>query len=769
MAESAREFPEVPPQPPRVGQALIAADPARALAPYGGYAAPAPADEGEAALSIGQLFAILRRRKWSIVLVLLLVVVSTLVGSFLATPIFRATTTLQIDRQAARVMNYQDVTPTDMDWWSRDFYQTQYDLMASRSLAERVVDQMGLSSDSNSNAKSAGLSAWLAKLFGGFSSAEPDPETSAERSARERAVATVQRSLTVAPKRDSRLVSMHYDSPNPQIAQAVANSLAQTFIDMNLERRFDASARAKTFLEGQLQTIRAKLEDSERELVDFARVREIVNVDDKQSINALSLKDVNAALVQAENARIEAQSEYDSLAGTNAGAAAFIDNPVIQQLKEAKAKLMADYQDKSKIYKPSYPRMQQIEGQIKETDEQIQAEIANVRAAVYRRYQAAQQKENALRAKLGTLKKDMLELQDRSVEYNTLKRAVDTNRQLYDGILQRVKELGVIAGSDTNNVSIVDKAQLPRFPHEPNIMRNALLAVFVGLVLGIALALLLERLDDSVTSVEDVERRFGLAVLGVIPQYRPGRDAPQARLSLTTHVDPTSGFAEAYRSLRTALLFSTSSGAPKTLVFTSARPGEGKSVSAISCAITFTQSGSKVLLIDADLRNPSVHRELSVENHSALTNYLTGDAKPAEISRATSVPGLFVIPSGPIPPNPVELLSGGRMLDLLTLAREKVDYVIVDGPPVLGLADALVLSGMADATALVIESGSTREVQVRAMLRRLRAVQHGTILGAVLTKVTQQSSSYGYGYEYDYHYQYGDTRRLTRQPGSARG
>jgi len=388
----------------------------------------------------------------------------------------------------------------------------------------------------------------------------------------------------------------------------------------------------------------------------------------------------------------------------------------------------------------------------------IDREIAGLVSARETKFDEAKQKEALLAKELTAIKGNVLALQDRSIQYNILKREVDTNREMYDGLLQRLKEVGVGAGATTNNVSVIDQADVPVETFRPQIALNTTLAAIIGLFFGVGFAFLIEHLDDTVKSPDDLEQRFDLPVLGVIPSTKAASIDNlngTADIGLLCHQEPTSGFAEAYRSVRTAFLFSTASGAPKTVLFTSAGPGEGKTTSAVNVAITFTQTGSRGLLIDADLRKPSLHRIMEAENSIGLTNYLAGDARPADISKHTSIDGLFLIPCGPLSPNPAELLSSEKMFSLLALAQEKFDYVVVDGPPILGLADAVILSNMVSATAVVVEAGSVRRTQVEDALKRLR-VAKASVVGALLTKLRYQDSGYGYHNSYYYYYNQDD-------------
>lgn len=448
---------------------------------------------------------------------------------------------------------------------------------------------------------------------------------------------------------------------------------------------------------------------------------------------------------------MEAQSVYNEMqAGGVYGFTRVMENPVIQTHKQTLAVLESEYEENLKIYKPAYPKMVQLKSNIDELNEEIESEVSNIQNAVKSDYKAAVREEAMLKSNISDLKKQILEMQAGSTEFQVLKRDVDTNRELYDGLLQRMKEVDVTAGIGTNNISVVDPAEVPKSAYKPNMKKNLMLAVVLGLFGGIGLAFLFEHLDDTIKSGVDLEKLTGLAVLGIIPEINRQQDGVES-VALMTQDEPTSNLAEAYRSVRTALTLSTASGSPKVLHLTSSGPGEGKTTSALAMAIAYTQAGSNVLLIDADLRNPSLHKEMGLSNEVGLTNYLVADYKPSQVVQQTGVANLWVLPTGPIPPNPAELLSSGKMVDFVTTAAKKFDMVIIDSPPVLGLADALVLANMSQATVLVVDAGVTRNGSIEGSMQRLKRAR-SNIIGTLLVKYGQGSSGYGYDYHYNYNY-----------------
>ncbi|CAI10010.1 Exopolysaccharide biosynthesis protein [Aromatoleum aromaticum EbN1] len=692
------------------------------------------------------------KRKWTVITFFAIVMVSVLTATFLMTPIYRASLTLQIERQEAKVLDYQGVTPNEMQGDTKDFYETQYELLRSRSLAQRVIDQLNLGDHPVFAAANPSLLASLKALLAG---GEEEPvEGDAEQIRKLKLTKAFLANLTIEPVRNSRLVKIHFDSSDPVLASRIVNAISEAFINVNLERRMDASSFAKVFLEERLQQLKVKLGETERELVAFAREEQIVRGGEQEaSVDTQVMQEFTTALAKAQQERIRAEALYQQLeSGSVEGMPQVLENKVIQEFKGHKAKLETEYQENLKIYKPAYPKMVQLQSQIDEMQAKIAEELAHVRSGIRSAYQAARAQEAMLQTKMDESKRTVLGVQDRSIQYNILKREVDTNRQLYDGLLQRYKEVGVAGGVGVNNVSVVDKAEVPLQPFKPKTLLNALIAALLGLFGGIGLALLFEHLDDTIKDGESMERLLGLPVLGMVPLVKRAGDAAR-ELVLEQLDDPRSGFSEAYRSLQTAMQFSTQEGIPKVLMVTSASIGEGKSTTALALAINLSQMGLKVLLVDADLRKASVHRKLGLPNRAGLTNYLAGDSRPVDVTQPTPYDKLFVITSGPLPPNPAELLGSAKMVALLDVAKDRFDCVIVDGPPVLGLADAPLLGSITDATVVIVEAGGTRKDFLAGALKRLRSTRT-RVIGGVLTKIAARSGAQGY--YYNSYYQHGD-------------
>ncbi|MEP5568713.1 MAG: polysaccharide biosynthesis tyrosine autokinase [Halioglobus sp.] len=700
-------------------------------------------------IDLRELWNMLVRRRWTIIITAGVILVATMIVTAMMTPIYRAMTVVQIERDSGKVLDFEGVTAEEAAN-SKDFYQTQYQLLQSRTLARRVIDQLGMQDAPKEEVEPSAFASMIADVKSMFASEEPALEEPLPPNLESRLL----RNLTVQPVSNSRLVRLHYDSPNREQAALIVNTIARAFVDMNLERRFEASTYAKSFLEDRIKQVRADLEDSERALVEYTQSRGIINQEDKQEILMEKMREMNRAQVEAESDRIEAESQYQEMLTASAdGLAQALDSAVIQGLKARRTELQSEYQELLKIYKPGYPKMQQLQDQMDQIEAEIVMEINNIREGIKIKYQAKLREEAKLDESIAAYRDEILDLNARSTDFQTLKREVDTNRELYDGLLQRMKEVGVAAGVTNNNISVIDKAEIPRGKHKPKPLANMILALVLGSFAGAALAFLFEMLDDTVKGASDLEKLINKPVLGIIPKLT-GKGAPEGdRVSLHSFLEPTSALAEAHRSMRTALMFSTTEGAPKVLHFTSVGPGEGKTTTAVNTAITFAQTGSSVLLVDGDLRNPSLHKVFSKPNDNGLTNYLTGDAEPARVTQPTGVDKLYVMTSGPVPPNPAELLHGSRILDLVALAGKRFDYVIIDGPPLLGLADALLLADVAHATLFVAAAGQARNGGVEAGLKRLQH-SRANVIGSVLTKFDLNKSSYGYGGDYGYAYSY---------------
>lgn len=740
-------------QPPESSRALAMAAGDGALSTYVQPATGnAAADDDD--INLREYWQVLVKRKWTVIGLLFLALAISVVVSVLTTPVYRAVTVIQIDREPVKVVDFKDLTPNDTA--GPDYYQTQYELLKSRSLAERVVGDLNLTRQpEQAEGRDTSVMSWVSELVDGRSSpkAPAQKQVTAAQEEEDR-IARAQgllSSLTIEPVRNSRLVRLSFDSTDPTTAATIVNAFAQNYVNLNLERRYEATAYAKTFLEERLAQVKIRLEEAEQKMLEYARDYDIVGLSGEKGGTTASrnLEDFNSALAEAQQARIKAEALYTQLKAASGGSLPqVLESRIISTLRDNRVRLETEYQDKSNTYLPAHPIMVDLQDRIKEVEKQIAKEKKVIADSIRADYEAAVARESLIRKKFQDSKKEVNTLQTASIQYNILKREADTNRTLYEGLLQRYREVGVDAGVGSNNIFVVDKAQAPKDAYKPDYRKNLLIGLFLGLIAGIGMAFLFEHLDDTYKRPAELEAQLGLSVVGMIPEA----DEMMKGMSLIqlSIEQPRSGIVESYRSVRTALQFAGEHGAPKVLALTSSQKGEGKTTSSVGIGIQFAQFGSRVLIIDADMRNPSLHKALSGNNEAGLTNVLAGGAQPSDVTQSTAVPNLYFMPSGPLPPNPAELLASDTMKDLLKLAREKFDYVIIDSPPILGLADVLVIGNLADSLLLEIRAGSTPRSAVQAAVKRLANVRIRP-LGCILTRVRGGA----HGYHYDYYYAYG--------------
>jgi polysaccharide biosynthesis transport protein len=724
----------------------VAAAPGNALGPYYG-----PYPEETNSFSLAKYWGLILKYRWLFVGSTVFALCFGYGATFLTTPLYRASGTIEIDREVPKIVDLHDDTDTAAVS-DAEFYQTEYELLKSRSLAERVVADLDLAHQLTFIAPNSS-SPWVKvrqSIFGGGSAQGSQVDDLAART--QGAIGRVQGSLSVLPIPNSALVRLSFDDPNQSWAQKIVDAVSEAFIRTNLERRYDATSYARNFLQDQLAQTKQKLEQSERALVTYAQKEQIVTLNDQQPpLEAAGLLALNAELARVRTERVTDQQLWEQAQTTTGlGLPQILADQSIQMLRDKRAVLQTEYQNDLSTFKPGFPDMQKLRAQIDEIDRQISGAVALIKESIKARYDAAAQEEALLVKQLAQSKNQVLDVEGRDIEYTILKRETDTNRTLYDALLQRYKAVGVDSGVGTNNISVVDVAQ-PEGKISPSLKKNLSWALVLALIGSATAVYVLEHLDDTFKTPEDVEQTLGVPVLGLTPLLPKTITMEQAL------GDPRSALSESFRSLRTALQFSTSEGVPKSLLVTSSRPGEGKSRTSLALAQNFAQLSLNVLLIDADLRKPSLHEALGCDNRCGLSNYLVGET-PGRLFRQTDTPGLIFMPSGPLPPNPAELLAGSRLLALLTSAYEQFDLVIFDGPPVVALADALLLASVTVGTLLIVRACVTPRKVVKHAIKRLHFAR-SRIIGAMLNGFDARKAGFEYGYGYGYSTDYGGTER----------
>ena len=579
--------------------------------------------------------------------------------------------------------------------------------------------------------------------------------------------------LRVLLEPNTRIIDIHYRSPNKELAARVVNAVANTYIEQNFKTKFESTMQASDWLSRQLVDLQMKVETSQEKLVKYQKEHQILGIDDKQNITTEKLDALNKELTTAESDRMQRESVYrlaesgdtDSAASVAAGLGQeqgkdmVAVSGLLDRLQGQKADVKIQAAQLNTQFGPAYPKIAQLNNQLQEIDVQIQSEMKKATARLRGDYLTALRREQLLHDALEEQKQQENKLNESAIEYSFLKRDFETNRTLYEGLLQKLKEAGVTAGLRSNNIRPVDIARTPTSPAEPNIPRNLGFAFILGLTSGIGLAFLLEGVDNTVRTPEQAQAISGLPSLGMIPAGSKSSGESSAKrglivtggkesVELITQSRPQSQMAESYRALRTSLLLTSVGAPPKIILITSALPREGKTTTSINTAIVLAQKGTRVLLIDADLRRPSVHKALGINPRVGLSNVLTGGATLQQATvRSTIMPNLYILPAGPPPPNPAELMASAQMVDLLAELRNQYDHVILDTPPTLSVTDAVVLSIRADAVVLVIRSAQTTKPALRRS-RDILAQVNARVAGVLLNAVDLESADYYYHYEY---------------------
>lgn len=718
---------------------------------------PVNYQQPEEEIHLRDYIRVIMRRKWTVITFFLVVVSTVVIGTFLMTPIYRSAVTIKIDKENPQVLKFKDVY--EVERAEEDYYQTQYKIFKSRNLAKRVIRALKL----DQNPEFIGVSDTLGKKIASL--APEDISTSnTEENIPQGVVDSFLGRVTVEPQQRSRLVKISFDSRSPQTATTAANEIARSYIDFNIESKFDATQQARDWLEKQLQDMKAKVERAEEDLNRYAAQKGIIFVSEqggsdtkdnpRQNIVANSLSQMSNNLVQAASDRIAKEALYrESQQADPDSASAVLSNPLIQALKKDYVSAEVDYSQLSKVYKPDYPKMVRLREHIDQLKAKIKSETAKIISGIKSDYEAAVKREEYLKSALGKYKNEALNLNDKMVQYQILKREADTNRELYNGLLQRLKEIGVSASLTASNVQVLDRAEMPKTPHKPQKRLNFMLAVIVGLFGGVGLAFFVEYLDNTVKTPDDIEKAVSLPSLGLVPNFS-GKNEKDKNV-MVTFEDKKSPLSEAYRSIGTYIQFSSAVKPPRTMLVTSPRQSEGKTTTAVNTAITLAHSYGKGIIIDCDMRKPRLHKIFDMDNTNGLSTFLTGNTEFSNsLIQKTRVENLDIITAGIIPPNPSELLSSSRMRDLINVLFPLYSFAIFDSPPVLGLSDSLVLSTLTDGVIMVVKAGDTpRDVAVKA--RKLIQGVNAKILGVVLNGITASDLKYGY-YSYYYSYYYED-------------
>lgn len=697
---------------------------------------------------------IIRKHQWLILTFLLTVVTVVTIASFKMKPVYVAAARVEVDREQQNILPFQGSGGDDMFADLDNYIETQTKILQSETLALQTIKSLDLGRYPE---------------FGGRPNAvAPARGLAVQR--RPTILGAFLGRLSVKRVPNSRLIEVQFEAQEPQLAAEVVNTHLQSFIEENFRSRYDATTQASNWLSSELEELRIKVEKSEDARIAYERENQIWEVDEKQDITTQKLGDLNKDLTEAQIDLIQKQA-MSRLAhsGSIDSVPTVRDSVVMQDLMKKQSDLDQQYTDALNQFGPNYPRVQRLQAQLKEMDHAIAHEKQNIVGSIDAEYGTARERMDLLKAALDQQKVEANGLAEKLVQYNILKHDAEANKQLYDGLLQKLKEAGISAGLRSSNIRVVDPALAPSSPSRPQKSRNILLALLVGLVGGIGLAFFREYLDNTVKSPDDIESLTGLPSLAVVPAFgelngnrrhraalTTGEKATDKRVELVAFNQPKSQISEAFRALRTSLLLSQADHPPQVILVTSALPREGKTTAAVNLAVTLAQLGDRTLLIDSDLRKPGIRRALglTVGKEVGLSSYLAGVSSLDEVTVPhQTITNLVAMPTGPVPPSPADLLSSHRMREAIVYLRQHYKFVVIDSPPIMAATDAVILSALVDGVLLVVRSGETP----KEAFTRCRDLLEGVkcrILGVVLNAVDSTAPDYYYSYRY-YPYAYG--------------
>ncbi len=725
-----------------------------------------PVDDESA---IHRYIEVMLRRKKVIIAFFVIVLISTLISTLMTEPEYKATSKLEISLENPKVVNFDQVV--ELETTSDAFYETQYLLLKSNSLAKQVVEKLNLAEHPEFNPgkkKQSLISRAMSSVTNlidntlngikKITTRQQDTEVSgfdeeiAEASEEDALINAFTSKLQITPIGSSRLVDISFISHDRKLAADAVNALSDTFINWLLNRKLDSTKQGRDFLKKQIEQSQSNLEQSEEKLNEYAKSNDIVSLDEKMNITYHTFSELNDALAKAETSRLEKESLYKHVSDGNIDALPMVlSDPYIQNLKAEHARAKSEYSQLSATFKPGYPKLKELGARVAELERKIEEAKNSLASSVKSDYEASLKKEETLRESYQKQKTLASALNDKSIQYNILKRGVDSNETIYNSLLQRLKETEVSSAITASNIQVVDYAQIPLIPFKPNVTLNLLIACILGLGGGVFLAFFLEYFDNTVKTSEEVRDKLKLPVLGGVfesTSQTGSLDSPVEKLFL---LDPRSHIAESFRTIRTSLLLSTPGKPPRSILITSCFPAEGKTTVSINLASSFAQAGSKVLLLEADLRRPRIGTILG-NNGNGLSSYLTGNSDLSEVISQGEVPNLYVLPVGPIPVNPAELLGSNRMRELIQTLTGDYDYIIVDGPPALGFVDSHIISSLVDGVAVVVRAGKTPKNSIRELIDRLWNLK-ANFLGVIVNGIELNQNSYYYK---SYNYYYGE-------------
>jgi polysaccharide biosynthesis transport protein len=714
---------------------------------YGPLAAGAmpPNDNG-----LLQYLPVLRKHRWTILATIIIVVTITTIVTLRTLPIYEAVGRIAIGHENNDVLGFkgpgESFTNDEYDYDYSIALDTQMKILQSDAIALATAKALQLDKDPAFTHKPVNSDS------GQLATVDPAVEAAL--------MGFVQGGLRLSIIPKTRIIEIRFANPDPQLAAKVVNTIVNVYVEQNFKTKFDSAMQTSDWLSKQLTDLQLKVETSQEKLVRYQREHGILGMDEKQNIVTAKLDELNRELTSAEADRIQKEARYRlSLSGNPELIAASDANTLLGKLRQQESELRTQIAQAEVQLGPQHPKIRELNNQLTQVQSSLRSEIDKLAGHIRADFQTASQRESMLHGAMESQKQQANKLNENAIEYSLLKRDVDTNRQLYEGLLQKLKEASVSAGLKSSNIRIVDVARVPLAPSKPDKRRNVMLALAMGLVGGVVLAFVLEAVDNTVRTPEQAQALTTLPSLGIIPatssMFLRTRDqkslgehsGSKDGIELVTYRRPKSDVSESYRALRTAILLSATGAPPKVMLITSALPQEGKTTTSVNIAVVLAQKGARVLLVDGDLRRPSIHKVFNLKPKVGLSTLLTGSSKlENSVTHVPQVPNLFLLPAGPPPPHPAELLGSTLMKQYIEQWRNEYDHIIFDTPPALSVTDSILLSVDMDSVVLVVRSGNTTKAALRRTRELLDQV-NARVLGVVVNAVDVNSPDY-------YHYYY---------------
>ncbi|MCP4117792.1 MAG: polysaccharide biosynthesis tyrosine autokinase [Desulfobacteraceae bacterium] len=718
-------------------------------------------DEKE--IHLRDYFRIVNKRKSTVFTFFTITFIIVVISTFTATPIYMAATKVMVEKNTSNALGggYR-YTPYDPE-----FLETQYQIIKSASVTKKVVDGFDVEKmyntffskdDSKQSIVSISVS-WLKSFYLSFkemigieelaSVSQKNGNTPVSLTKAEELERFIQMGVSVQPVQNSRVIEISFKSDNPALAAKISNSIARAYIDELLDMRMETSSYSIRWMSKKAETQRKKLEDSEKSLTKYQKDNDIITIEDRMTVLPERLSELSRRLTKSETDKKELGAIYNQIRNTKRRdletIPAIADNRSIDSIKKQIIVSEQKISEFSKKYGRKHPVMISANDELKGLKRKKTSEIQKAVQTIQNQYELAISNEQNLRTLLNETKFEATNLNEKYIQLKILKREVETNRYLYDALVKKMKEKGLTEENQSVNVWVIEKAVIPEIPASPNKKRNLLLAIILGLFGGIGLAFFFEYLDNTVKTPEDIEDRFDIAVIGTIGLFKSKKETVVENI-LNKSKSPLS---ENFKSLRTSVLLSSADRPPKTFLVTSMSPGEGKSSVSASLAAIVAETGKKTLLIDADMRRPVQHNNFGIENSVGLSSFLAGVTAKGLIHRNVK-DKLDIMGSGPVPPNPSELLSSERFIGLVTRLYQNYDMIIIDSPPLISVSDALIISRNVEGTIIVSSAGSTTYEMLNKGLKLFNE-NASTLTGLVINKFDARKSGYYYGYG-DYYY-----------------